>query len=208
MRPDALAGANKADRRACPLRPLRIPGKMFLRNVDIALPLPAADVTGSEHGANSSERACEGVQLVCQKAFVCVAAAMEAVAEPADLVGTGGSAGGATIAGSVDCSRTPPVARTAASILPRTFRARRVRFTSARSTLAPVVRMRERAVGPSASSSATHSTAKLPKIAPAMEESIHCHEAPPRAASSEAGIISRHSHIRLGHTMMYSRSRR
>src|SRR5262249_8474824 len=120
VRPDTLTGANKADRRAYPLRRLHIPGKMCLRNVGIALPLHAADVTGSEPGANSSERAWEGVQLVCQKAFVSVAAAMEAVAEPSDLFGTGGSAGWATIAGLVDCSRTPRVARTAASILPRT----------------------------------------------------------------------------------------
>jgi len=57
VRPDALAGANRADKRAGLLRPLRIPGKMFRRNVDIALPLHAGGVTGTEHGANSSERA-------------------------------------------------------------------------------------------------------------------------------------------------------
>src|SRR5260370_479553 len=111
------------------------------------------------------------------------------------------------LAGAVGCSITPRVARTAASILARTFRARRVRFTSGKSMVAPVVRMLDLAVGPSASSNPAHARATLEKIAPAVEFT-HCQRETPRAASSTAGIIRRHSHKRLGQTIMYSKSRK
>ena len=69
--------------------------------------------------------------------------------------------------------------------LARTLRARRVRFTNGRSTLAPVVEMCAAAVGPSASSTTTHARPTPPKIAPAVE-STHFHKETPSAANSTA----------------------
>src|SRR4029077_12093864 len=207
VRADALTDANTVGRRAFPPRPLRIRGRTFLRSVGTLPPLPAADETCSEHGASSSRRVCGGGRLVCQEPFVGVAAAMEAGADASDLVGAWTSADEVMLAGAVGCSITPRVARTAASILARTFRARRVRFTSGKSMVAPVVRMLDLAVGPSASSNPAHARATLEKIAPAVEFT-HCQRETPRAARSTAGIIRRHSHKRLGQTIMYSKSRK
>ena len=104
------------------------------------------------------------MRLVCQEPFVSMAAAVGVAA--ASDVRTVGSAGEVVIAGAVGCSTTARVMRTAASILAKTLRARRVRFTIGSSIVAPVVRMRELAVGPSTCSIATHATATPEKMAP------------------------------------------
>ena len=69
-------------------------------------------------------------------------------------------------AAALGCSTMPRVARTAASILASTLWARRVRFTSGMSTLIPVVRTRDFAVGPRASSRSTHAESNTNKNLP------------------------------------------
>lgn len=86
VRVDALTDADTVDRRAFPPRPLRIRGRRFPRSVGTLPPLPAADETGSEHGASSSRRVYGAGRLFSQEPFVGVAAAMEAVADASDLV--------------------------------------------------------------------------------------------------------------------------
>src|SRR5437899_6477690 len=93
-----------------------------------------------------------------------------------EFVCTGSSTDWALLTGTVGCSAPLCAARIAASILARTLRALRVRATNGRSTLAPVVRMRHPAVGPSASSANTHARPTPPKIAPVVESS-HCQNA-------------------------------
>src|SRR5579862_572711 len=133
---------------------------------------------------------------------------MEGVADGAsEFVWTEVPAGCALGIGTAGSMLTSRDARTAASMAARTLLARRVRLTNGRSLLAPVVRTREPAVGPSASSSKTQAAAIPMKIAPAVEF-VHCHRAAPRAANSTPGIIRRNSHERLGHTIMLSRSRK
>jgi len=158
VRADAPSGADTVDRRVCPLRLLRIHGRMFLRKLDTAMPLHAADETSSEHGANSSPRLCRMVRLACQKPFVTEPSAMEEAADAASEFLWRETA--------VGCIATSRDARSAASILSRTLRTRRVRFTKGRSTLTPVERTRDPAVGPSASSSITHARPMPVKIAP------------------------------------------
>ena len=158
VRADPPSGADTVDRLVCRLRPLRIHGRMFLRRLDTAMPLHVAGETSSEHGANSSPRLCRMVRLACQKPFVTEPSAMEEAADAAwELVWTETAAA---------CIATSREARSAASIVSRTLRARRVRFTKGRSTLTPVVRTRDPAVGPSASSSITHARPMPVKIAP------------------------------------------
>ncbi len=86
VRADALTDANTVGRPAFPRRPLRIRGRTFLRSVGTLPPLPAADETSSEHGASLSRRPSGGIRLFFQEPFVCVAAAIEAVADASDLV--------------------------------------------------------------------------------------------------------------------------
>src|ERR1043166_7416708 len=95
-----------------------------------------------------------------------------------------------------DCIAISRDARTAASIFASTFFARRVRFTNGKSTLAPVLQIRPLAVGPSASSDATHKRAIPLKISPAVG-STHCQNETPSTATNTAGI-NRNSHKRLG----------
>jgi hypothetical protein len=78
VRADVPSVADTADKRVCPLRRLRIHGRMFRHNADTAPPLHVEDETSSEHGADSS-----WARLGRQKAFVGEASAMEAVAEVA-----------------------------------------------------------------------------------------------------------------------------
>lgn len=203
MRADAPSGANTGDRRACPLRPLRIRGRMFLRSADTELPLHVADETNSEHGANFL-----WAPLACQKSFDCEPFATEGAAGTAsELVWTETAAGCRLGMGTVGCIVTSREARTAASIAARTLLARRVRFTNGRSTLTPVVRTCDLAVGPRASSRTTHARPMPVKIAPAVEFT-HCHREAPRAASNIPGMIRRHSHKWLGQTTMHSKSRK
>jgi hypothetical protein len=205
-----VVGPDDADTVGKPVFPLlllRIRGRTFRHSVGILPPLPATDETNTEHGASPSERLCVKVRLVCYEPFVSVAAVMEADADASDLVGLLGSTCEVMVAGDAGWSIPPPEALTAASILARTFLARRVRFTSGKSIVAPVVRRRELAVGPSASSNATHARAKPLKISPATAFA-HSQSETPRAAPTTAGTINRHSHQRLGHTITYSRSRK
>jgi hypothetical protein len=191
---DAPTGEDKADRRAFPPRPLRILGSKFHRNVGTGPPLHAAGETGSEHGASQSRRVCRRARLAYQEPFVCVASAMDAAPDGAsNFVCTEGSAGWGLGTEAVDCATSPRAARIAASILARTLRARRVRATNGRSTLAPVVQSRDFAVGPIASSAATQTTPKLAKIAP-EKELTHCQNITPSAPNNTTGIISRHNH--------------
>lgn len=123
---------------------------------------------------------------------------MEGAADAvSELVWTETPAGCRLGMGTAGCIVTSREAQTAASIVLRTLRARRVRFTNGRSTLTPVARTRDTAVGPSASSSTTHAKPMPVKIAPEVEFT-HCHRQVPRAASSTPGTIRRHSHKRLG----------
>jgi hypothetical protein len=86
VRPFAPADANMVGKPAFLPRLLRTHGRMFLRNVDTALPPLLADEISSEHGASASWRFSGRVRLGCQEAFVSVAAAMEAVADTSDLL--------------------------------------------------------------------------------------------------------------------------
>src|SRR5262249_39064517 len=115
----APSGADKAGRRAFPHRPSRILGRMFPCNADITPPLHAADETGSEHGASPSRRVCLRMRLACQEPFVSVASAIKAV--PDEFVCTEGTVGWALVTGAFGCSTGSREARTAASILARTF---------------------------------------------------------------------------------------
>src|SRR3954451_11599968 len=202
VRADGPFGANMADRRPYPLRRSRIHGRMFLRNVDIALLLRAADETSIERGANSA-----WARLAYQKSFVGDASAREGVADTAsEFVGMGTPVvcSGTRTAG---CMVTSREARTAASIASRTLPARRVRFTNGRSTLTPVMRTRDAAVGPSASSSSAHTTPMIMKIAPEVEFTQYQKELP-TPANNTPGIISRSRHERLGQTKIDSKSRK
>ena len=106
VRADAPSGADKVDRRAYLLRPLRIHGRTFLRNVDTALPLHVADETSSEHGADSS-----WARLASQKPFVCEASAMEGTADAdSEFVWTETPAGCRLGMGTVGCMVTSRVA--------------------------------------------------------------------------------------------------
>src|ERR1700690_2735614 len=80
VRVDAPSGEDKVDTQVCPLRPLRIPDRMFLRNGDTALPLHVADETNSENGADSSSTRCRVARLAYQKPFVSEPSAMEGAA--------------------------------------------------------------------------------------------------------------------------------
>lgn len=82
-REDAPADADKAGKPAFLPHPLRIRGRTFHRSVGIWPQPPAADETSSGHGAIPSRKACG---MVRQEAFVCVAAAAEAVVGASDLV--------------------------------------------------------------------------------------------------------------------------
>ena len=86
VRRDALTGADTAGRPAFLPRLSRIRDRKFRRSVGILPRLLAADETSSEHGASRSRRVCARVRLARQKAFVWVAAAIEAVAEASDRV--------------------------------------------------------------------------------------------------------------------------
>ena len=86
MRVDALTYANTVGRPAFPPRLSRIRGRKFLRSVGTLLPLHAAGETSSGHGVNPMPTVVGGVRLVSQEPFVCVAVAIEAVADASDLV--------------------------------------------------------------------------------------------------------------------------
>jgi len=188
-----------ADTRVCPLRPLRIPDRMFLRIGDTALPLHVADETNSGHGADSPSTRCRVARLAYQRPFVSELSATEgAAAVASEFIWVETTAG---------CIATPREARSAASILLRTLGARRVRLTNGMSMLTPVARTRDPAVGPSASSSNNHATPMPVKISPAMEFA-HCQRPAPRAINNTPGIIMRSRHERLGQTTMHSRSRK
>src|ERR1051326_327996 len=140
-------------RRACPPRLVHIHGRTFLRHGGPAPRLRVRDETSNEHGAN-----CLWARLACEKPFVYEASTIEEAAASEFVwreTPTGCRLGEAT----ADCMAASRDARTAASIFARIFFARRVLFTSGKSTIAPVVQIRALAVGPSASSNATHARA-------------------------------------------------
>lgn len=86
VRPDTLTDADTVGKPVFPLRPLRIRGRTFLRSAGTLPLLPAVDETSSGHGASPSPRLSGRIRLFFQEPFVCVAAAMEAVAAASDLV--------------------------------------------------------------------------------------------------------------------------
>ena len=173
--------------------------------MDTLRPLLAMGEKGSGHVASSLPTIGVGIRLVSQEPFVCKVVT-DPLADASDLSSRFGS-NEATLNESVDCPAPWRAARTAASILVSTLRARRVRLTTGISTVVPVVRMLDRAVDPSASSSAIHARAMLQKTMPAVEFT-HTQNAAPTAASTAAGTIKRHSHKRLGQTTIYSKSRK
>lgn len=179
---------------------------MFLRNEGTAPPPLELDETSSAHGA-SRQRIVFGLAWrKSQETFVWVASAIKGFGDPVSALVRGESRAGTELLADVaDCPTTPRAARTASSILARTFRACRVRFTSERSTLAPVVRIRVRDVGPHASSRATHARPRPPNIAPAVAFA-HAHSEAPIAARSTAGIVTRSSQSWLGQTTTDSKS--
>lgn len=200
-RADAPTAADTEGTPAFHLHPLRTRGRMFRRSVGTLPQLRAGDETSNGHGATAWRRLCARAWLVDQETFVAVA-----VTDASNVVWIEDSADWVMVAGTIGCSMAR-AARTAASILERTFRARRVRFTSRSSTLAPVVRIRDLAVGPSANSNITHARDMPVKIAPAVEFAHNQSEAP-SAPSNMPGIIGRNSHKRLGQTATDSKSRK
>jgi len=202
---DVPSGEGTADTPTFLPRPLHIHDRTYLRNAGTSPPLHAVDETGSARHAGASRTVCRAARLVCQEPFVCVASAMGTAAEPPEADGEDGLTGSRLVTGAAGCEIAPRVVRTAASIFARTLRAPRVRLTKERSTLAPVVRMRDFAVGPNTSSNATHATPMPPKTAPVVRLA-HCENARSSAANIAPGTISRHIHVRLGQTTIDSRS--
>lgn len=205
VRADTPACVDKAGRPFFPLRRLRIHGRTFLRNSGTAPPPHAGGEIGSGHGVVPSWRVYREARLECQEPFVWVTGAWVTGAA-SELVGAEGSAACGLFIADVGCSVTARTARAASSIFARTLRARRIRFTSGRSTVTPVVRMRASAVGPSTSSNANQLTPRPPKIAPGVRFT-HCHKPIPSTTSS-TGITNRNAHRRLGQITIDSRSRK
>ena|SRR5947209_18259 len=135
---DVLSGANTVGKRAFHPRRSHIHDRRCHRSVGILPRLHVWDETSSVRGASPSRKVCGAVRLMRQKAFVCVAAEMGAVTDDSEIASTL-DASEALRAGALGCSMTTRAARTAASIVARTFCARRIRFTSGRSTVAPTV---------------------------------------------------------------------
>lgn len=85
VRQDVTTFADTAGRLVARPRLLRIPDRMFRRNVDIARPLHAERGTSNARGANWSRAVPARVRLVSQEPFVCVAAVTVEVADTSEL---------------------------------------------------------------------------------------------------------------------------